>query len=302
MLLLANNRQAGPGSGPTARARDISAKAARRARIQAFALLPLTAAILVVYHYRIDIFGVDVPVKIATALALIALGWEFTRDAGRALGPMLFRHMKPGTAGTVGFLIRLVTMVLIAIGAAAIVGIDGRTLAVGGAATAVIFGLAAQQTIGNLFAGLVLLSARPFVVGDRVELQGGGLAGSIEGTVSSLGLMYTTFARGDDEMMVPNSVVLSSAVVPLREPASVNLRARLRPGVTPADVQALLDETIETPTRGTPRIALEEIDGEEVIVRVVATPQDPDDGATLATEVLRELIPEASRTERVKAA
>jgi small conductance mechanosensitive channel len=300
MLLLPNNRHDGPFHA--GRARELSAKAARRARIQAIALLPLTALVLVVYHYRIDIFGVDTPIKIATALALIALGWEFTRDVGRALGPIALGRMKPGTAGTVGFLIRLITMVGIAVGAAAIVGIDGRTLAVGGAATAVIFGLAAQQTLGNLFAGLVLLSARPFVVGDRVKLQGGGLAGSVEGTVSSLGLMYTTFARGDDEMMVPNAVVLSSAVVPLREPASVDLRARLRPGVTPADVQTLLDETIETPTRGNPRIALEEIDGNEVIVRVVATPQDPADGATLATEVLRELIPEASRTERIRAA
>ena len=301
MLLLPNNRNDNR-TNHAGRARELSAKAAKRARIQLLAVLPLTALVLVVYHYRIDIFGVDAPVKIVTAVALIALGWEFSRDVGRALQPILFRRMKPGTAGTVGFLIRLTAILVIATAAAAAAGIDGRTIALGGAATAVIFGLAAQQTLGNLFAGLVLLSARPFRVGDRVELQGGGLAGSIEGTVSGLGLMYTTFSRGDDEMMVPNAIVLGSAVVPLREPASVDLRARLRPGVTPADVQNLLDQTIETPTRGKPRIALEEIDGDEVIVRVVATPQDPAEGAMLATEVLRELIPEARRTERVKTA
>ena len=299
-MLLRNNSKNKPTY--TGRARELSAKAAKRARIQLLAVLPLTALVLVVYHYRVEIFGVDTPVKIATAVALIALGWEFSRDVGRALGPVLFRRMKPGTAGTVGFLIRLTAILVIATAAAATAGIDGRTLALGGAATAVILGLAAQQTLGNLFAGLVLLSARPYRVGDRVELQGGGLAGSIEGTVSGLGLMYTTFARGDDAMMVPNAIVLGSAVVPLREPASVDLRARLRPGVTPADVQTLLDHTIETPTRGNPRIALEEIDGDEVIVRVVATPQNPADGATLATEVLRELIPEARKTERVTAA
>ena len=33
--------------------------------------------------------------------------------------------------------------------------------------------------------------------------------------------------------MVPNSVVLNVAVLPLREPEAVNLRARLRPGMTP---------------------------------------------------------------------
>ena len=44
-------------------------------------------------------------------------------------------------------------------------GLKPETLAVGGAITAVILGLAAQQTVGNLIAGTVLLSARPFRVG-----------------------------------------------------------------------------------------------------------------------------------------
>jgi small conductance mechanosensitive channel len=58
----------------------------------------------------------------------------------------------------------------------------------------VVFGLAAQQTLGHVIAGTVLLSARPFRVGDRVRLHAGGLAGQIEGVVSSLGLLYTTLA------------------------------------------------------------------------------------------------------------
>ena len=66
--------------------------------------------------------------------------------------------------------------------------------------------------------GIVLIAVRPFKVGDRVRLQAGGLAGQIEGVVASLGLLYTTFAQGDDSIMVPNNVVLSAAVVPLREP------------------------------------------------------------------------------------
>jgi small conductance mechanosensitive channel len=46
------------------------------------------------------------------------------------------------------------------------------------AVTAIVVGLAAQQTFGNLFAGIVLLSARPFRIGERIRLQGGaaGLA------------------------------------------------------------------------------------------------------------------------------
>src|SRR5206468_3928933 len=128
---------------------------------------------------------------------------------GQSVGPTLFRRMDPGTAGTVGFLLRLLTIVFVFVIALRVVGLDPRTLAVGGAFTAVIFGLAAQQTLGNLIAGTVLLSARPFKVGDRVRLQGGQVAGQIEGVVSSLGLLYTTFSQGDDQVMVPNSVVLN---------------------------------------------------------------------------------------------
>jgi small conductance mechanosensitive channel len=194
--------------------------------------------------------------------------------------------MDPGTAGTVGFLLRLVTMSVAVLLALRIAGLGPRTLALGGAFTAVVVGLAAQHTLGNLFAGMVPLSARPFRVGERVRLQGGGLAGTVEGVVSSLGLLYTTLASGDDSIMVPNSVVLDVAIVPLREPEGIDLRARLRPGLTPLDVQEMLQREIETPMRESPGIELEEVDGDEVVVRISATPERPADGPRLASEVL----------------
>jgi small conductance mechanosensitive channel len=269
-------------------ARQLSRRAVKRARIQSLVLLPLLVAVLVIYGYREKIFGsaYDTPVRIFTFLALISLGWQFARDVGRAFGPTLFRRMDPGTAGTVGFLLRLVTMLVAVLIALRIAGLGPRTLALGGAFTAVVVGLAAQQTLGNLFAGMVLLSARPFRVGERVRLQGGGLAGTVEGVVSSLGLLYTTLASGDDSIMVPNSVVLNVAIVPLREPDGIDLRARLRPGLTPLDVQEMLQTQIETPMRESPRIALEELDGDEVVVRISATPERPADGPKLASEVL----------------
>jgi small conductance mechanosensitive channel len=280
-------------------ARQLSRRAVKRARIQAIVMVPLLAGILVVYGYRDSIFGheYETPVKLVTAVVLIVLGWQIARDFGRALGPTLFRRLDPGTAGTVGFLIRLSFVGLAIIVALRVAGLDPRTLAVGGAFTAVIVGLAAQQTLGNLIAGTVLLSARPFRVGERVRLQGGGIAGQIEGVVSSLGLLYTTFAQGDDHVMVPNSVVLNVAIVPLREPDGVDVRARLAAGVTPLEVQELLDEAIETPMRTRPQITLEEIDGDEVVVRISATPERPSDGPRLASEVLEAVASQTARAD-----
>jgi small conductance mechanosensitive channel len=289
--------------------RQISPRAVKRARLEAFVLVPLFAGVVIVYEHRRSLLGVGprqhelgTALQIATVLALLLLGLAIARDIGRALGPALFRRLDPATAGPVGFSIRLLTLAVALLVALGVAGIKARTVAVGGAFTAVIFGLAAQQTLGNVIAGTVLLSARPFRVGDRVRLQGGPLAGQLEGTVSSLGLLYTIFATGDDSIMVPNSVVLNVAVLPIREPDAVNLRARLRAGMTPSDLQEKLAESLKTPVRDAPRITLEELDGEEVVVRIAATPRVAADGRDLASELLNIVSQETRAANRARQA
>jgi small conductance mechanosensitive channel len=204
---------------------QVSPGAVRRARWEAFLLVPVFVGVVVLYEYRYSLLGLDshgrgelswvrTPLDFVTVAVLLILGWAIARDVGRSFGPALFRRMDPAAAGTVGFVIRLLTVAVAFVVALGIAGVDPRTLALGGAFTAVILGLAAQQTLGNMFAGTVLLSARPFRVGDSVRLQGGPLAGQLEGTVSSLGLLYTTFATDEGPIMVPNSVVLNVAVLP----------------------------------------------------------------------------------------
>ncbi|MGN6872801.1 MAG: mechanosensitive ion channel domain-containing protein [Solirubrobacteraceae bacterium] len=277
---------------------DVNKKSVQNARRRAVLEIVLFIAVIVVFDNYEHWFhllnsegkdthsGLVTAVRIATVLALLALGWAIARDIGRMAGPTFFRRMDPGTAGTVGFLVRLVTVGIVVLVVLGVAGVSAASIVAGSAFTAVILGLAAQQTLGNLFAGMVLLSARPFRVGERVRLQAGAVAGQLEGVVSSLGLLYTTLARGADRIMVPNNVVLSAAVLPLREPAPVNVKVRLLQGVRPSQVQAILDDRIKTPTRGSAEVVLEEIDGSDVVVRVRATPDRADDGAQLADEVI----------------
>jgi small conductance mechanosensitive channel len=266
--------------------REQAASRARRARRQLILVAPLTAAVLYAYAHRVQLFGLDEPIRIVAALVLAALGWWAARDVGRSIGPVMTSRLDVSTAGTVGFLIRLVMLGMTMLIALRIAGLEARSLAVGGAFTAVIIGLAAQTTIGNVISGLMLISARPFSVGERVRLQAGGVAGQIEGTATGFGLLYVTLARGDDTIMVPNNVVMQAAIVPLREPAAVDVRARVRPEIKPSELQDLLANVVQTPTRAQPHIALEEVDEDEVIMRVTATPESDDDGPQLADEVL----------------
>src|SRR5947209_1033525 len=276
---------------------DVNQRSVQNARRRAVLEIALFVAVIVVFDNYEQWFhllkngsdphsGVVTGVRLATVLALLALGWAIARDIGRIAGPTFFRRMDPGTAGTVGFLVRLVTVGIVVLVVLGVAGVSAASIVAGSAFTAVILGLAAQQTLGNLFAGMVLLSARPFRVGERVRLQAGPLAGQIEGVVSSLGLLYTTLARGEDRIMVPNNVVLAAAVVPIREPDSVDVRVSLRAGIRPSQVQDILDEGVATPTRAAPRVLLEEIQGDDVIVRVQATPERAVDGARLADEVI----------------
>ncbi len=281
-----------------------SQRAVTKARRRSLVLVPLFIAVVVLHDnylhwFNVSTFNVHTRqhehqslqtlVTAATVIALIGLGWAVARDVGKAAAPTFFRRMDPATAGTVGFVIRLVTVAITLVWALYIAGVSAGSLIAGSAFTAVILGLAAQQTLGNVFAGMVLLSARPFRVGERVRLQAGGVGGYIEGVVSSLGLLYTTFARGQDQIMVPNNVVLAAAVVPLREPNPVDVKVRLNSDIRPSHVQAILDDQVATATRTEPRVVLEEIDGDQVTVRVQATPERSADGAKLADEIIAAL-------------
>ena len=67
--------------------------------------------------------------------------------------------------------------------------------------------------------------------------------------------------------------------------------------MTPLEVQELLDETLETPVRSRPEITLEEIDGDEVVVRIAATPEKVSDGPRLASEVLEAVASARSESD-----
>jgi small conductance mechanosensitive channel len=270
---------------------DFDEKSLRSGRRRLAVLVPLFIAVVVAYSNRKAWFGtpdrhVETLIQVVAVLLLLGLGWAIARDIGRVAGPTFFRRMDPGTAGTVGFLVRLVTVGITLLVALEIAGVSAASLVATSAFTAVIVGLAAQQTLGNLFAGMVLLSARPFRVGERVRFQAGAVGGQIEGIVSSLGLLYTTLAQGEDRIMVPNNVVLSAVVVPIREPDSVNVKVRLGRGIRVTQVQEILDDSIKTPTRQKASVLLEQLDGDDVIVRVQATPDRADDGARLADEII----------------
>ena len=87
-------------------------------------------------------------------------------------------------------------------------------LLLGGAIAGVVIGIAAQQSLGNVFAGMVLLLARPFAVGNRIRVRSGALGGEFYGTVTAMSLTYVSVLTDDGMLKVPNSSLLAAAVGP----------------------------------------------------------------------------------------
>jgi len=138
--------------------------------------------------------------------------------AVRALASEISRIIT-GRAGTsAGSAVRLLTSffgyavaVFVGLG---LLDVPVQHLLIGGALTGVVLGIALQQVLGNMYAGIVLLFVRPFVVGDRIRIRSGSFGGPIAGTVTNIGLTYVSMAADDGPLRIPNSLMLASAVGP----------------------------------------------------------------------------------------
>ena len=78
----------------------------------------------------------------------------------------------------------------------------------------IVVGLAAQNTLGNLIAGISLLLYRPFRLGDKIQVS--APTGVETGVVQTLSLGYTMLESADNrKIIIPNSVMSNSVIINL---------------------------------------------------------------------------------------
>ncbi len=135
-------------------------------------------------------------------------------------------------AGVVRYVVLLAGVFTIATISLYLFGVKPDKLLLGGAVTGVLLGIAAQQSLSNLFAGLVLLFASPFRVGDRVRFRAGAISGEIEGTVTDLSLAYVRLDTVQGQMLLPNSLALAAAVLLIPDKSHAS-QAPVAPAASP---------------------------------------------------------------------
>jgi len=158
---------------------------------------------------------------IGLTVAFVILGASAIRSASRDIQALSQTRVGPSAGSVLGYVATTVGYLVLVFGLLALLNVNPASLLVGGALIGAIVGLAAQQTLGNYFAGLVLLLARPYVPGERITIHNGGMGGEFTGTVVDAGVMYTVIMTDVGEVKLPNSGVLASAIGPPTEEEAV---------------------------------------------------------------------------------
>jgi small-conductance mechanosensitive channel len=153
-------------------------------------------------------------IAVGGGLVFLLVGALMVRAVARLAATRTEVRLGDSLASVVRLVVSIIGYVCVAIAMLETLGVNLSQVLVGGAVTGVIIGIAAQQSLGNVFAGLVLVVTRPFVVGDRVVIHSGALGGPHEGRVTEMGLVYLTLEVEAGVLKLPNSAVLNSGVAP----------------------------------------------------------------------------------------
>jgi small-conductance mechanosensitive channel len=145
------------------------------------------------------------------AIVVVVAGTFALRHVSTALGRLLSRRSSLGAGATLRLVVEGIGYLVLVFALLGVLGVSLQQLLIGAGLAGVILGIAAQQSLGNIFASIVLLFARPFVVGEDIRIRS-GVVGVLDVKVLGIGLTYVTVRTDDGILKIPNSVILSSGI------------------------------------------------------------------------------------------
>jgi small-conductance mechanosensitive channel len=141
-----------------------------------------------------------------------------------------------------------------------------------------VLGLAAQRTLGNFFAGVMIGLAQPVRLGDRIEVVGGN------GVVEEIGLAYTRIRQDDrSRLVIPNDRLASDTI----KNSTIVSRERLAEITIPVprdkDLQAVVDLLHEVAAPS--ELLVTALDGDNAVVTMRAWADDEASARSLESEL-----------------
>lgn len=136
--------------------------------------------------------------------------------------------------------------VILGLGVLSALNINLGGLLAAGAVLGVIVGVAAQTSLASVFAGIVLLMARPFAVGSWVHLRTYLFGGyDFSGVVTQIGVVYTTLDVGGRLVRIPNSAALASALTVTHVPIQLDMELMLPPQLSLTRLHQELHQSLQ---------------------------------------------------------
>ena len=153
----------------------------------------------------VELFGASIPLTTIIDIIIIAIiAVTLERLLSRYLSRFAKRvKLEPSTGNNLVLTFRILILIFAVLSISSLGGVQAEWLlsvsAIGGAAV----GFASQKTLGNFIAGLFLLAAHPFKVGDYVKI------GIVEGIVQEITMNYTkVLTSGNNIVSVTNLQIL----------------------------------------------------------------------------------------------
>jgi small-conductance mechanosensitive channel len=168
-------------------------------------------------------------------------------------------------------------------------GMPLGTLLTTSGVVAVIFGLALQNTLGDVFSGIALTLGKAYVLGDWIRLSDG-----TEGRVTETNWRSTNLLTGANNVVVlPNSVLARQGVTNLSRPdethliaLSVRIAATQRPSLVEDIMRSVLEASTCIVRNPPPVVALKTIDA----IAIEAELQFRVDSLAIGTAAKNEII------------
>lgn len=151
---------------------------------------------------------VSIIVRILGALLIMFIGFKIARviaklyEKSRAAA-----KLNKTVRNFLKNIIKIALYVSVVIVALIILGFELSVFSAAIASLGVTIGLALQGGLSNIAGGVMVVAFKPFELGDYVE------TGDVSGTVTDIGIFYTTLTTPDNKkVVVPNGIISNSVV------------------------------------------------------------------------------------------
>lgn len=158
---------------------------------------------------QIQTYLITYGTKFMMAILILLVGlWVIKRLRSLAIKVMEKRKIDPLITTFLSTVIYVLLFIFVIIAALSNLGLNTTSLIAVLGAAGLAIGLSLQSSLSNLASGVIIITLRPFKVGDYIE------AGGDSGIVEGIQLFYTKMRSPDNkEVTVPNSKMTTSSII-----------------------------------------------------------------------------------------